>query len=603
MDATISIPFPLLLLLLPLCCAERVYFLTGVGLHSVLPDGSGVANHAAWGLASDACGTMARGLSVDETTGWAVVTCGPGLYKANLFRASEDFTAAAVNAAGAPLYSVAVDTQSNTAYFSSFEGNTAPAWYIRGHYLPGCASLSEMDTCLAVATCRWRSSLCEDNTQYTLLTVNDVSEAIGGGLYADGANTIWMSYISTEGGKVVSRAASGGVKKYPGVETIFPAGEKEIGFPIVENVLYVLDQGAGATMLRGYSAGGEATLLHSAVPPFKGNVLHPDSPVRQPSIAVIETNKVFYVAGDSILQQQLPCTDAAPCPAPELVLTRPGMGPIFYREAPKVTDVPLPKETAAPVETVVPKTETDSSGGDDGFDLKLLLIIAAGCAAGCLLCGLLAGWAGRRKKEEIEEVKEKKVAMLLAAKATPEPFPPSPSSSPVDRDLIPQPHSFDSSELFEIGKSHSDPNIFPEQEVLYAPTPKSVSVVLDTGGSFYSITGDGFPLLSNGRGAGVASPVKRRSIVGSVSTLDSSHGLGQVEKEKLPVVAVIGGGVPPGAGPGAGGLFPSPRTHTVPKERFRSVAERAKVCDVMYFKTEFFLSMYVLCPREMGLSR
>ena len=355
-----------LLLVLAGCAqSERLYYLSDVGLHSVLTSGDKEIVHAEWDADTDSCRTESRGLGVDEIEQWATVTCGTTdfsrMFKVDFSRLDGNkWVEIVFDLVDKPLfYGTAINTATHTAYVASFEtSGSVLGWVVRGQYLRGCDTITSQPSCLEKGPCFWYDGKCAIKRTYTLMKL-PAHEPIGGGLYADEQNNMWLSYETDEGGEgggyVKSKdPTTGDIVNYPHVHDTFPAanyGKQEIGYPcIVGGYLYAqsLQTGKGVELYR-FDSSHDPELVHASMRTFRGWNINPDGKIRQPSFAMITETRLLHVESNSIVEQEcdtFPCTSST-----KSIASHSNMGPIFYRKLPVKTDAP---DTQAP--TPVPET-------------------------------------------------------------------------------------------------------------------------------------------------------------------------------------------------------------------------------------------------------
>ena len=391
-----------LLLGRPLCVqSERVYFLSGEGLHSVTTSGDDEQHLAPWGASAGTCATAASGLSVDEVTGWATVSCGQKFFKIHYDKPSLGSDPWVLLTFGSArvirdYYGTAIDTDTHTAYVAAFD---QAGWRVKGVYLSGCASITDTAECAEHNPCSWSDprDACVDKTGYAQLEVSSLSD-VGGGLFADERNKIWFAYFEQaaasgkQGGFVVSNQKNSdddpaAVVSYPHVHDTFKADQPgvpamEMGYPQKTNgSLFVLQQTADATALLRFDGAPMPTVVYDSMPPFKGSRTGSSSTIRQPSFAMLSENSLIHSTEDGIVLLEGLCDGCTAPPVSTPLVSRQNVGPIFYRMLPKTPpdtptpdtpepDTPLPEggDTPAPEATTAAPTGTTPTPAGESPD-------------------------------------------------------------------------------------------------------------------------------------------------------------------------------------------------------------------------------------------
>ena len=338
--------------------AERLYFLTSTGLSSVLTSGEEREDYNQWSGASAHCSHDSRGLGIDEIEGWASVTCGNEFFKANF---AEDPTAPFELIDFGPqvkdsqgFYGTAINTKTHTAYVASYESSsTFNGWKVRGNYLRGCTTVTSETYCVEKGPCYWINDKCLIKDKYTYLSLKTAAGPVGGGLYADEDNVVWISYnvptgTGKEGGGYVSAKKDSKEVYYPHVHDTFPEtnyGSQDVGYPqLINDALYVCSQTDSATELYKFDATHDPEIVLGDMPQFLGTYTGKDRPIRQPSFAVIDTERILQVNTAGIDEYSLTTHMF------QTVISERNIGPLFYRLLPKKDK----KETLAPGTTAAP---------------------------------------------------------------------------------------------------------------------------------------------------------------------------------------------------------------------------------------------------------
>ena len=502
-------PCVVLAFLAALSCveAERLYFLTKVGLSSILTTGDGREDYNQWSGASAHCADDARGLGIDEIEGWASVTCGTEFFKANFAETPNapfemiDFGIQVKDSKG--FYGTAINTETHTAYVASYESSTTfNGWKVRGNYLRGCTTVTSQEYCEKKGPCYWTNDKCLVKDKYTKMSFATAAGPVGGGLYADEANDIWLSYdvptgATSEGGGYVKAKTDSGTQSYPHVHDTFPEenyGKQEIGYPqMINDALYVCSQTADATQLFKFDATHDPELIIEDLPQFRGTYIGDQRPIRQPSFAVIDTERVLQVNTAGIdeynvntklfqtvvsergigplfyrllpkretVEPGLTATPTAPPPTPQPAIPEtsapagktkspltvvmptltPGETKVPTPPTPGVVPTLVPGETMAPATfspngAAVPPTPVQSASSDDnssGLTTTEVILIVAGAALLCMSFGLLVGFlVCKRPPPPVPLVEEHKPTPLplYEAKEVPQFRPESPNSNP-----------------------------------------------------------------------------------------------------------------------------------------------------------------------------
>ena len=350
--------------------AERLYFLTEKGLSSVLTSGDEREDYNEWSGASAHCSHDARGLGIDEIEGWASVTCGNEFFKANFAEDPNapfeliDFGPQVKDSQG--FYGTAINTDTHTAYVASYESSsTFNGWKVRGNYLRGCTTVTSETYCVEKGPCYWINDKCLVKDKYTYKSLKTAAGPVGGGLYADEDNVVWLSYnlptgTGTEGGGYVGAKKDSKEVYYPHVHDTFPEGNygnQDIGYPqMINDALYVCSQTEDSTDLYKFDATHDPELVIPDLPKFRGTYIGADRPIRQPSFAVIDADRILQVNSAGIDEYSL-STHLF-----QTVISERNIGPLFYRLLPKKKtlvpgDTPSPTEappTPAPPTTAAP---------------------------------------------------------------------------------------------------------------------------------------------------------------------------------------------------------------------------------------------------------
>ena len=338
--------------------AERLYFLTSTGLSSVTTAGEEREDYNQWSGASAHCSHDSRGLGIDEIEGWASVTCGNEFFKANF---AEDPTAPFELIDFGPqvkdsqgFYGTAINTKTHTAYVASYESSaTFNGWKVRGNYLRGCTTVTSETYCVEKGPCYWINDKCLIKDKYTYLSLKTAAGPVGGGLYADEDNVVWISYnvptgTGKEGGGYVSAKKDSKEVFYPHVHDTFPEtsyGDQDVGYPqLINDALYVCSQTDTATELYKFDATHDPELILGDMPQFLGTYTGKDRPIRQPSFAVVDSERILQVNTAGIDEYSLTTHMF------QTVISERNIGPLFYRLLPEKDK----KETLAPGTTAAP---------------------------------------------------------------------------------------------------------------------------------------------------------------------------------------------------------------------------------------------------------